>query len=285
MTNRGAFVLAGLGAASSALAQPQTQGTITYTLTVARATQTSGSWTNLPIVSPFGSVASIDGPNQGVLFRITMSVSEPIPGGPILLTWAPTIQAGSSGHGTFAGFWSGDLNLVGDGGAASASGNWSDGTAYALSVRTRLLTATAGNTGSAAPGGSRRTDIQPAQFNADAEGLNHGREYACFQGTWIPADLSARTVNWNVLLGSLGLLSSVAAEDNLYDDGYTLPVALRVETLFGPGVTVNFVPVPGATAILGLAAAGAFRRRRRCSGLAHAAGRQTARISPLESPG
>ena len=268
MKRRAFLVLAVLGGPSSAWAQPQTQGDITYTLTAATATQNGGSWSNAPSIGTFGSFVFPNQPNQGVLFRITMAMSVPAGnpasfqnfGGP--LTWAPTIQVGSSGLGTNAGFWNGDIDLNSSG--AAAGGTWSDGTAYNIAARTRLLTATAGNTGTASPTGDRRTDIQPAQFNADAAGINHGTSYVVFQGMWIPSDLTPRTVNWIPALGSLGLLSSVAAGDSEYNNGYTLPVALRSNTVFGNGVTVVFGPAPASSSLLGLGGLMAARRRRRC---------------------
>lgn len=263
MKKRALAVLGVIGGASGAWAQPQTQGTITYTLTAATATQAGGSWTNAATIGAFGSNVNITGPNQGVLFRITMLMTPPAGdplfnlGGP--LTWNPSIQAGSSGTGSNAGFWSGDINLTASG--APSDGTWSDGTGYSLSVRTRLLTATAGNTGSATATGNGRTDIQPAQFNADAEGINHGTSYVVFQGMWIPSFLTMETRFFNLSLGSLGLLSSLAAADSNYDNGYTLPVPLRVATEFGPGVIMG-IPAPAGVVLLAAVAMGAGRRRR-----------------------
>ena len=46
--------------------------------------------------------------------------------------------------------------------------------------------------------------------------------------------------------------------------GYTLPVALRSNTVFGNGVTVVFGPAPASSSLLGLGGLMAARRRRRC---------------------
>src|SRR5437867_2054767 len=99
-----AAVLAGLGAASSVWAQCQgCFPSVTYTLSGALVIQVGGSWTNAPFIGAFGSSVPMTGPDQGALFRVTMTMSVPAGaattahggalGGPV--TWDPTIQFGS----------------------------------------------------------------------------------------------------------------------------------------------------------------------------------------------
>jgi len=268
MKTRAALVLAVLGGgAVSAFGQAQTQGNVTYTLSSQIFGSGPGSTWTAPVTGGNGD-AVVD-PGEGVVFRVTIGMSL-TPGGASgnlgsPLTWAPTIQAGSSGTGSLAGFWGGDLNLVGDAGAASAAGSWSDSTSnYANAVKRRLLIATAGGGSGIVNGnGSGLTDIQPAQFNADAEGISHSNNFITFTALWIPSSYSNRTVSFALGLGSLGLQTLIAAADNNYDNGYVSPVALRVTTSYaGTPLTFNVVPSPSSLALLGLGGLVAGRRRR-----------------------
>jgi uncharacterized protein (TIGR03382 family) len=271
MKTRAALALLSVaGLASVANAQFQTQGTVTYTLSSQIFGQGPGTPWSAPVAGGNGD-SNVD-PGEGVLFKVTIAMSiapgaaTTASGGTLggALTWNPAIQAGSSGTGTNAGFWGGDLNLTGDAGAATAAGTWSDGTTnFALSVRRRLVIATAGAAiGSVNGNGSGLTDIQPAQFNGDADGINHSNNFVTFQGLWIPTSFTARTVNFALLAGQLGLPSLVAAADSNYDGGYTLPVALTCASAFGAGQAVHVVPGPSSMALLGLGGLVAARRRR-----------------------
>lgn len=275
MTLRAAGVLAALGAAGSAFAQPQTQGTITYTLSYqvfAPAGPAGSPWSAATLL-PQNYLEQ----GQGALIRLraamslTPGVFDPVTqtnqGSP--LTWDWTVHINSSGVGNLAGFWSGDVNLIGDGGAPSASGAWSNGsTGYAPEVRRRLLTWTAGNSGQVngtAQGtgpASAVTDIQPAQFNADSDALNHSQSEVCWQGLWVPTSYTPRAVSFAAVMGSLGLLSNVAAMDETYVWGYTIPIALRVQTLFGPSISVQVIPGPAGASLLVMSLVLRGRRRR-----------------------
>jgi len=287
MKTRAALVLAVLGSAASAYAQqtPETQGSVTYSLSFTEfnhGTGVTGSpteWTN-PVAGNIagGTIGTID-PGEGALIRITLSMSG-TPGGfdqtnqvntGSPLTWnpsLPTLPVGSSGTGNLSGFWNGDVNLKGDNGAATANGTWSDGsTFYGNAIKRKLLTWTAAGvsgSGAVVPGGSTLTDMQPSVLSSDADGISHVNNTFCWQGFWIPAAGSARTVSWNVLLGSLGFLSNVTGMDQNYANGYTFPVPLKVLTLFGPklSIPVAAVPGPSSLALLGLGGLVAARRRR-----------------------
>lgn len=271
MKTRAVLVLASVaGLASAANAQFQTQGTVTYTLSSQIFGQGPGTPWSAPVAG--GNGDNIVQSGEGVLFKVTIGMSiapgaATTAGGSSLggaLTWAPSIQAGSSGTGTNAGFWGGDLNLTGSG-AGNAAGTWSDGTAaWALSVRRRLSIASAGGaTGSVTGTGNGLTDIQPAQFGGDADGINHTNNFVTFQALWIPAAGDSGVVNFGLGIGSLNLASLVAASDSQYDNGYVLPVALTTASAYAgnQAITVS-IPGPSSLALLGLGGLVAGRRRR-----------------------
>jgi len=274
MKTRAALVLAGIAGLASVANAQQTQGTVTYTLSPTIYGSGPGSNWTAPVINGNGN--SIVDPGEGVLWKITIGMSVApgaastqtgTLGGP--LTCAPSIQVGSSGTGTNAGFWAGDINLTADNGAASSSGTWSDSsTNYALAVRRRMSVATAGNSGSPNANGSGLTDIQPAQFGGDADAIQHVNNFVTFQGLWIPSasDFGNSLTNHTFVLslGALGIPSQVAAADSNYDNGYILPVALSVNTVYGANQTVTLAAVPGPSslALLGLGGLVAARRRR-----------------------
>jgi hypothetical protein len=112
------------------------------------------------------------------------------------------------------------------------------------------------------------SSLDPGQEGADPTALNHAVTAIFWQGLWIPAShAQQRTVNWGLTIGPLGLPSYVAARDDLYASGATLPVALTVPTVFGPSVEVpvGAVPGPSCFVVLGLTGWVAIRRRRRVS--------------------
>jgi MYXO-CTERM domain-containing protein len=280
MKTRAALIVAVLGTASSVFAQAQTEGSITYALSFQVYAPTG------PAGTPWQTAALQSGTTvnagQAALLRLTATMSG-TPGGldPNTLLPAgspqhwnpalPTIPPGSTGTGGLAGFWGGDVNVVGDGGAASAQGNWSNNSSsFASAIRrtTRVWTAGAGNgfvngdvTGTGVA--SSVTDIQPAQFTDDSNAMNHSNGQICWTGLWIPSSYAARTVNFAAVLGSLGFLSQIGAMDNTYDSaGYHFPLPLNVTTSFGTAVSVAVVPGPSSLALLGLGGLVAARRRR-----------------------
>jgi hypothetical protein len=282
MKTRAAFAAAVLSAAASAFAQ-QTQGTVTWTLQAFRATPaTAGNFASgVTIGDTALTPADTLNLNDAVLLRISFTLSG-APGGidenfdptGSPLTWNPASNPapGGSGSGGLGGLWNGDLNVS----VSEATGTWSNNTAsFQTTVRRALLSPytagdanghfdglIGGNFAGTGPAGLV-TDIQPAQFGADPAALDHSNGTVAWRGLWIPANYSARTVNFNVALGSLGIPSSVYAIDATYGvGGRTLPVALKVVTNFGAGSSVNIVPVPSSLALLGLGGLAASRRRR-----------------------
>jgi hypothetical protein len=283
MKTRAALVLAVLGGAASAFGQIQaTQVKVSYTLSFQTArVGASGTFRDGAIGEhASGTAGQVDVGLEGALFTIKMAMRVPdnslantgvtpqfSPTG-TPMTWAPTVLAGSSGSGTLSAFWSGDLNMAG---GANGNGGWSDGTTnFAPVLRRRLSTFI----DSAAPGspngsGNAVTDIQPSQFGANTMNLLHDNDLACWIGLWIPGAAGGnRTASWAVTLGSLGLLSQVAAMDDNAANGanggsFNLPIALNVATEFGAGVNVPvLVPGPSSLALLGLGGLLAARRRR-----------------------
>jgi len=259
--------------ASSVFGQAQTQGSATWTLQYFVATPTTaGNWASGVTIA--AAPGGIVGQNQAALLRLSFGLSG-TPGGvnadgvPVgsPLTWSSTL--GGSGAGGLGGLLSGDVNIT----ATEATGGWSNTSAsFQTSVRRQILSpyATGGGNGlvngdvtGTGPSGAV-TDIQPAQFGADAALLDHGNNLVVWRGLWIPANYANRTVTFTPSLGSLGFLSQVYAIDQNYANGgnSALPVALFVQTLFGPGVGVQVVPGPSSLALLGLGGLVAARRRR-----------------------
>jgi len=283
MKIRAALIVAALGTASSAFAQQaDTQGSITYTLS-SRVWRPAavGNWVSAPTQRPVGS--TVDGAfGDAVLFSISMSYTgtAATDGSGTALTWSPMAFSPSSGSGTLAGFWSGDIDLVG---GANSLGTWSDTSAtYNAAVKRSLAIFTTGNNAGGngyvngsylgttpGPGDARTpankvTDIQPAQLTDDAATANTSAGGTIWKGLWIPTDYSSRAVSFNIILGHLGFLSKVAAVDDQYfgSPAITAPIPLSVGTNFTGTSTFNIVPSPSSFALLGLGGLIAARRRR-----------------------
>jgi len=277
MKTRAALIVAALGTASSVFAQtgqPQTQGTATWNLSYFVATPTTaGNWASGVTIAP--TAGGTIGLNQAALIRLTFNLSgtpggvnaDAIPTGSPL-TWSSTL--GGSGAGGLGGLFAGDLNVT----VSEATGGWSNGSSsFQTAVKRQILSpyATGGGNGlvngdpvGTGPSGAV-TDIQPAQFGADAAILDHGNGVVAWRGLWIPSSYTSRTVNFNVGLGTLGFLTRIYAIDNNYGNGGPndpLPIALNVATLFGPGASAQVVPGPSSLALLGLGGLIAARRRR-----------------------
>jgi hypothetical protein len=279
-----AFVVAVLATAASALAQ-ETQGSVTWTLQAFRATPTTpGNFASGVTIgdTPLTPADTLN-LNDAVLLRISFTLSG-TPGGLDAngvptgspLTWNPAAEnppIGGSGSGGLGGLWNGDLNLS----VSEATGKWSNNTAtFQAAVRRAPLSPYAaagpngggngyvnGSSAGMGPAGLV-TNIQPAQFNVEAAALDNGNGVVVWRGLWIPANYNARTVNFNLAVGSLGFLSYVYAIDATYNGGVnTEPVPLSVATIYGAGPSVNIVPGPSSTALLGLGGLAAGRRRRR----------------------
>jgi hypothetical protein len=258
-----AFV-GGFPAASSGQPDPNLFAVV-YTLSAQIYGRAGGSWSNPPRAGGNGN--GLVEPGEGVLFRLRMTMSGAPGGGGtgFPMSWPAGNPPGTSGTGTVAGFWSGDVNLVGNGGAASAAGEWSDESgAYDASLRRRLVTFTAGGgSGIVSPNGAAVTDIQPAQFAPDPEMLDHSHNVDVWRGLWVPSDFAPRSVTWQPGLGSLWLLSYIAVRDSTYP-AYPYVIPRYVQTLFGAGVTIAVVPSPGSVVPVMLGTAGvALRRPRR----------------------
>jgi hypothetical protein len=247
-------VVGGAAALANGQANSTPPVTITYNL----------AWQEVSAVAPYAPVLNPNGilePGEGARFNFngTLNVA---PG--TAITYSSTLNPGSSGSGFLGGFWGGNLNLTGDGGAASAAGTW------VLSANTvpgtnpnRLGTVppfASGNlNGSTAAGGARVENISPAQFSPDPSTLNSASPTpTMWRGLWIPTDYASRTVTFQLGAGSLGLPTTLWATDTLSPT----PAIFNANSNFGTAVQVPIVPAPSSLALLGLGGLVAARRRR-----------------------
>jgi hypothetical protein len=175
------------------------------------------------------------------------------------VTWPYTLLINSSGSGTLAGFWYGNLDLIGSGGA---EGTWSGTSAGSLPVR-RVLTAPFNVYGDAAVGipnatGTALANLQPGQFTGNLESVSSSNNLVVWQGAWLATSYSPRSVTFSLAAGSLGLPTYLVARDG---SGYELPIAGTVADTRG-SVTFEVVPGPGSIAIIGVGALIGVRRCR-----------------------
>jgi hypothetical protein len=244
------------GAATMVAAQAQTTPAVTVAYTLA--------WSEVSATAPYAPVLAPDGilqPGEAARFTFSGSMS---PSG--TLSFPSSILVGSSGTGTLGGFWNGNLNILGDAGAASAAGSWvlaANPSPPSNPNRIGIVPpfAVGGGNGTANANGSGATDIQPAQFGGDTSTLNSANPTpTMWRGVWIPNDYTARTAHFDLSNGSLGLGSSVWLFDS--NPNFTLPVAARALSSYGNGVNVPIIPAPSSLALLGLGGLVAARRRR-----------------------
>jgi hypothetical protein len=181
--------------------------------------------------------------------------------------WDPSSAPGSSGVGTLAGWWSANLDLVGNP-QSTALGTWALTNTLALTSPNRLGVvapfADDPGDGVSIDGGSRVRDIRPTHIAtsiADVPGLSP--TLPLWRGLWMPPDYTPRGTHLTLSAGSSGAWPvRVAVADS---SGATAPVVLNAQPDYGFGFPIAVVPAPGA---LGLLAAGAFtsRHRRRLKG-------------------
>jgi hypothetical protein len=240
--------------AGTCVAQSDPPVTITYHLTF---TEVSAQAPYAPVASPNGLIE----PGEGARFEINASMSPP-PGTAITYSW--TYLAGMAGAGYVGGFWSGDLNLIGEAGTAAAAGTWvinQNTSPSANPNRLGVLPPFAAGfptaSGNVNANGSGLTDIQPAQFGADSGLLNSASPTEpMWRGLWIPASHIPRSATFELSLGSLGLASYFFAVDN----SVTLPISLSATSNYPLPLQIQIVPAPGAAVLLLLMCT---RRRRR----------------------
>jgi len=241
----------------ASLAQPQTQAAVSFTLQCYAATPITGNWSSGVVIVP----GPMSAPNQGALLKVVMTYS-PLAGGP--LTWDPTVQSGSSGLGSMAGFWSGCFDLINLQGGG-AGGLWSDESAnWDPSVRRHLNApfSAGGGAGEPSANGGRLRNVQPAQLVTSIEEVDPANGIVVWQGLWIPANVTA-PIYFAFAGPSVGVWpATIAARDN---NAGTLPVALQASYSFGPPVAVYLVPSPSGIGLLVIAAAALGGPRRRCA--------------------
>jgi hypothetical protein len=241
---------AAAGLASAAAAQQQiTPGSVAYTLEYDRINSSGTVLGGGPL--QVGEIARL---------RIRMSYA---PGFGSSVAWPSNVQAGSSGSGTLAGFWSGNLNISVSGGL---TGTWPGLFGHLPMSRQLIYPFNApgrAGAGVAHPSGVLLENIQPAQFVGDVELVSSANNYLCWQGSWAPDAYLPRTIIFSLEPGSLGLPTYLAARDA--NAAYTLPIAGIVPDTRG-SVTIQVVPCPPGVAALGGWALTMRRRRRAAHG-------------------
>ncbi len=244
----------GVAALANAQAQSTPPVTVTYTL----------AWTEVDAAAPYAPVANPNGilePGEGARFTFNGEF-DVAPGTSI--AYPASLNPGSAGAGTLAGFWNGNLNLTGDAGAASAAGSWvvsanttPPNNANRLGVVPPF--AAGAQNGDPNANGSGLTNISPAQFGADPSGLNSVNPTpTMWRGVWVPTSYDSRTVSFALSLGALGLQTQMFAFDNVSP----LPAVFNANSNYGAAVNVPIVPAPSSLALLGLGGLVAARRRR-----------------------
>jgi hypothetical protein len=237
-----------LAGATTALAQPQvTPGTVHYTL-------------DYDYVDSAGAVQPVGVLMPGLSLRLKIRM-EYVPGFGSAVTFPSSLQAGTSGSGSIAGFWAGMMHLdMGSGGEGSWAGAESS---VPLALRRRLLQpfSLIGilGAGEVAPGGVAVRNIQPAQFASDVQLVASANSAQVWQGVWTPASFTVRTLNISLTNNSIGIWPAVLAIRDA-NQNYTLPVPLNANYSFGT-LTIPIIPAPAA-GFLPLAVVLACRRRR-----------------------
>lgn len=174
-------------------------------------------------------------------------------------------------NGTVRGLGSAVYDLVGDGGAASASGNWTN-----ILGPGSVLTA-GGTGGFSASGGAILQNFGGQQFIApggSANAANPGGPLGTTitRSVWQPASYANRTVNFlgrgsvnvpsgqqNAVLVAYSVNQPDPQDPATWNDNL---VGKYFGTTFGQGLNIPIAPAPSSVALLGLGALIAGRRRR-----------------------
>ncbi|MEX2219637.1 MAG: PEP-CTERM sorting domain-containing protein [Phycisphaerales bacterium] len=236
MKTRAALIVAALGIASSAYAQPSLpNASVTYTL----------SYTN----STTGTATPLN-PGDSAQVKLTVLMAPPsgTPG-----TWSTTVSPGGSG--TYRGIQAIFLDLIGTGGTTGAwTGNGVD--------ELWDLAGPAGY-GTPDPSGQGLRNIQAGQFPTGQAQVNitNPIENIWF-ATWTPASYTDRVVNFGL---QKGFANPSTQGNNLIVRDPTLNTTVFIGTgadNFGQGLNIGIVPAPASLALLGLGGLVAARRRR-----------------------
>jgi hypothetical protein len=230
-------------------------------------------------------------PGEGA--RITVTVRALLANGSSAIgantTYPPPNPPGGNGSGVIRGLGSVVYDILGDLGAASAAGAWSQ-TAGPLNAganpppaNSAFNNALSGGTIPLAPNptnGSMWQGFGGAQVIAPggtARGDNNN--VRVFVGTWTPASYATRTVNFKATASNLVPTTPAPGQHNsvlvAYGQAtdidpntfevftYDLYLGKYLSTNFGNGVNLNVVPAPSSLALLGLGALVAGGRRRK----------------------
>ena len=213
-------------------------------------------------------------PGEGA--RLTITVEARLANGSSAINAATSYPApfppGGNGTGTVKGLGSVVYDILGDNGAASAAGTWSQ---RGGGVNPPFNQAVSTGTIPAGGDGSKLVAFGGAQvISPGGTASNVNTAVRVFIGTWTPASYANRTVNFlargseavnpgqgNSLLLAYGYATAEDTDFNVFT--YDLYLGKYVGANFGNGINVQVAPAPSSLALLGLGALVAGGRRRK----------------------
>jgi hypothetical protein len=229
---------------------------------------------NAGTTTPSGLTPGVINVGEGA--RITVTVQAMLNAGGSAIgaatTYPPPNPPGGNGNGFIRALGSVVYDLLGDLGAASANGTWSQSAGpVANSPFTNGLTA-----GTVQPGGARVNGLGGAQVVSPGGTANNANTAVrVFVGTWTPASYANRVVNFKTAESSLvpagqgnSLLvaygQATDTDPNTFEVfTYDLYLGKYVGQNHGQGLNLNVAPAPSSLALLGLGALVAGGRRRK----------------------
>ena len=220
--------------------------------------------TTTPITGAAANSVVEPGEGARIRLQVTANVNGSNAVGQVVNLTAPI--SGFS-NGTVRGLGSVVYDLVGDGGAASANGNWTN-----LTGLTSVLTSGATG-GTVQSGGSIVQGFGGSQFVAPGGSvLPTNANVQAMRSVWNPTSYANRTVNFlgrqSVAVptgqGNAVLVAYSIAQPDPSDPAtwYDNLVGKYFGTSFGQGLSIPVAPAPSSVALLGLGALIAGRRRR-----------------------
>jgi hypothetical protein len=222
---------------------------------------------NVGTTTPVAVANSVVDPGEGA--RIRLQVTALINGsnavGQTALLTAGSVPGYTSG--TVRGLGSVVYDLVGDGGGATANGNWTQ-----LTGPTSVITSGATG-GTQQAGGSIIQGFGGSQFVAPGgSALPTNSNVQVMRSVWNPASYASRTVNFlgrasvavppgqgNAILLAYDIAQPDPSDPTTFFDNL---VGKYIGTNFANGISIPVAPAPSSIALVGLGALVAGRRRR-----------------------